>query len=168
MRPEDADTCYTWMSDPEVARYEYWEPYSLEALRDEMREVALVSPGSMGVWNLHGVILKETGTLIGCVLIRMNDAVNRQAEIGFHFHPARWGKGYAGEAAAALIRYGFETMRAHRIFGVADVRNAASIRVMTKLGMRGEAHLRENCFVKGEWCDEVIYAILEREWRTAR
>jgi RimJ/RimL family protein N-acetyltransferase len=160
----DADACHEWMSDPQVARYEYWAPYTLEKTRAEMAELARVTPGTIGVWNLHGACLKETEEIIGCVLIRMNDEVNRQAEIGFHFHPAHWGRGYAREAAAGLIAYGFETMRAHRIHGVADARNAASIRVMERLGMRREACLRENCFVKGEWCDEVVYALLASEW----
>ena len=165
IRPEDAEACCVWMGDPEVARYEYWDPYTLDKLRAEFREVAAVPPGTPGVWNLHGVVLRETETIVGCVLIRIQDAVHRQAEIGFHFHKIHWGRGLATEAAGGLITHGFETMNAHRIFGVADGRNAGSIRVMEKLGMRREAYLRENTFVKGEWCDEVIYALLAEEWR---
>jgi RimJ/RimL family protein N-acetyltransferase len=163
--PNDAEACLVWMSDPEIARYEYWDPYTLEKLWDEFREVAEVPAASIGVWNLHGVVLRETGAIVGCVLIRMQDAVHRQAEIGFHFNKLYWGRGLATEAARGLIALGFETMRAHRIFGVADSRNTASIRVMEKLGMRREAELRENTYVKGEWCDEVVYALLEGEWR---
>jgi RimJ/RimL family protein N-acetyltransferase len=46
-----------------------------------------------------------------------------------------------------------------------DPRNPASVRVMEKLGMRQEAYFRENAFIKGEWCDSLIYALLDREWR---
>lgn len=165
MREGDAEACLVWMGDPEVARYEYWDPYTLEKLRVEFREVAEVPPASIGVWNLHGVVLRETGAIVGCVLVRMQDEVHRQAEIGFHFHKMYWGRGLATEAAKGLITFGFDTMRAHRIFGIADARNAASVRVMEKLGMRREAEHRENTFVKGEWCDEVVYAVLEQEWR---
>ena len=165
IRAGDADACHVWMSDPAVARYEYWDPYTLDKTRAEMAELAQIPPGSIGTWNLHAVDQKATGGIIGCVLIRLNDVVNRQAEIGFHFNPAHWGRGYAGEAAAGLISYGFESMHAHRIHGVADARNAPSIRVMERLGLRREAWFRENCFVKGEWCDEVVYAILAHEWR---
>jgi RimJ/RimL family protein N-acetyltransferase len=165
VREADAEACLVWMGDPEVARYEYWDPYTLEKLREEFRELAAIPPASIGVWNLHGVVLREVGAVVGCVLIRMQDSVHRQAEIGFHFHKMYWGRGLATEAAEGLLAYGFETMGAHRIFGVADARNAASIRVLEKLGMRREAELRENTFVKGEWCDEVIYAMLDKEWR---
>jgi len=168
LREEDAEACLVWMGDPEVARYEYWDPYTLEKLRNEFREVAEVAPASIGVWNLHGVVLREIGAVVGCVLIRMHDDVHRQAEIGFHFHKMYWGRGLATEAAEGLVAYGFDTMHAHRIYGVADARNAASVRVLEKLGMRREAQLRENTFVKGEWCDEVIYALLESEWRSRR
>ena len=161
IRAEDAEACQVWMGDPEVARYEYWDPYALDDLRAELAELAGVPPGTIGAWNLHGVVHKETGAIIGCVLIRMNDEIHRQAEIGFHFHKGHWGRGFATEAARGLLAYGFDVFHAHRIYGVADARNAASIRVMEKLGMRREALMRENTFVKGEWCDEVVYAILE-------
>ena len=52
-----------------------------------------------------------------------------------------------------------------RIIGRCDGRNAASAKAMERLGMRREAHLRENEMVKGEWCDELVYAMLVDEWR---
>jgi len=63
-----------------------------------------------------------------------------------------------------LLRISFEQLEAHRVVGRLDGRNIASARVLEKLGMRKEAHFRENEFVKGEWTDELIYAILRREW----
>jgi RimJ/RimL family protein N-acetyltransferase len=52
----------------------------------------------------------------------------------------------------------------HRVIGRAEARNAASARVLEKLGMRLEAHFVENEWVKGEWQSELVYAVLEREW----
>ena len=45
------------------------------------------------------------------------------------------------------------------------MRNAASARVLERLGMRREAHFVENEWLKGEWTDELVYAMLDREWR---
>ena len=56
----------------------------------------------------------------------------------------------------------------HRIVGRLEARNLASARVLEKLGMRREALLIENEFVKGEWQSELDYAILAREWRALR
>jgi RimJ/RimL family protein N-acetyltransferase len=93
---------------------------------------------------------------------------HRQGEIGFILHPDHQGQGLATEAAVAMLELGFEELGLHRIYGCAEARNAASVRVMERLGMRREAHLVENEFVKGEWQSEVIYAILAPEWREAR
>ena len=108
--------------------------------------------------------LAATGQLVGdCTLFWLSRA-HQQGEIGFIFHPAFQGRGLATEAAAALLRLGFEGLGLHRIIGRCDGRNRASAGVMERNGMRREAHLIENEFVKGEWTDELIYAILQREW----
>ena len=65
-----------------------------------------------------------------------------------------------------MLRLGFEELDLHRIVGRLDARNTASARVLERLGMRLEAHLRENEFVKGEWVSELIYAVLAGEWRS--
>lgn len=76
---------------------------------------------------------------------------------------ARWL--YATEAARRLVAFGFEVMGFHRVIGRLEPRNVASARVLEKLGMRLEAHLVENEWVKGEWQSELVYAMLEHEWR---
>jgi RimJ/RimL family protein N-acetyltransferase len=82
-------------------------------------------------------------------------------------HPEHHGRGLAGEAAAVLLRLGFEDLGLHRVIGRfdgrCDGRNTASAKVMERLGMRREAHFRQNELVKGEWCDELVYAILAEE-----
>jgi RimJ/RimL family protein N-acetyltransferase len=80
------------------------------------------------------------------------------------FDPAEQGKGYATEAARAFLRVAFEEFGFHRVIGRTEPRNTASARVLEKLGMRQEAHLVENEYVKGEWQSELVYAMLDREW----
>lgn len=82
------------------------------------------------------------------------------AGLGYNVGRAHWVKGFATEAAAAVVAWGFETLHLQRIFATADARNLASIRVMRKLGMQHEATLRKHRFYRGEHADEVWYAIL--------
>jgi RimJ/RimL family protein N-acetyltransferase len=80
------------------------------------------------------------------------------------FDPAHQGRGYATEASRALVAHAFEHYGVHRVYGRLEPRNEASARVLEKLGMRREAHLIENEWVKGEWQSEAVYALLAREW----
>jgi RimJ/RimL family protein N-acetyltransferase len=91
--------------------------------------------------------------------------LHKTGELGFAFDPAEQGRGYATEAARAFLHVAFEDFGFHRVIGRAEARNAASARVLEKLGMRREAHLVENEWVKGEWQSELVYAILDREWQ---
>ncbi len=89
---------------------------------------------------------------------------HRTGEIGFVVKPAEQGRGYATEMAAEMMRLGFEDLGLRRVIGRLDARNTASARVLEHLGMRREALLVENEWVKGEWCSELDYALLADEW----
>ena len=82
-------------------------------------------------------------------------------------HPDFHGHGYMTEAAGAGLRIAFETLGLHRVIAVLDPRNAASIALCRRLGMREEAYHVEDMWVKGRWDDTGIYALLAREWRAA-
>jgi RimJ/RimL family protein N-acetyltransferase len=91
-------------------------------------------------------------------------AEHRTAEVGFVFHPDHHGRGYATEAATELLRLAFDQAELHRVYPRCDARNGASAAVLRRLGMRQEAHLVENELFKGEWSDELVFALLRREW----
>ncbi len=165
--PGDLQDVFEILSDPEVARYEFWEAYDLEAAREDLEIQGAVEPGTCGVWNEFAVQLKDGGRVIGNISFKMRDRVQLQAEIGFHFNRAFHGRGYGKEAAAGLIEYLWK-LGAHRVWAVADTRNVNSWKMMEKLGMRREGCMIHNCFVKGEWCDEYLYAVLEEDWRGLR
>ena len=89
----------------------------------------------------------------------------RAVEIGWMVHKAYRGKGYASEAARALITYGFLTLGLHRIIATCDPRNMPSIRIMEKLGMRREAEFVDSVVLgDGEWHNEYFFAITANEW----
>ena len=86
-------------------------------------------------------------------------------EIGYITHPAHGGQGFATEASRPLLGIAFDGMGLHRVIGRLEPRNVASARVLEKLGLRREAHLVENEWIKGEWQSELVDAILDRGWR---
>jgi len=141
-------------------RWLYGEPPT-EAEVGEWLEGVIARPPETGV--ARAVELRTTGELVGHLTLIVTPE-HRQGEIGFIFHPDHQGHGYATEAARALIAYAFEHYALHRVYGRLEPRNEASARVLEKLGMRREAHLIENEWVKGEWQSEAVYALLAREW----
>jgi RimJ/RimL family protein N-acetyltransferase len=157
----DLAAMYAIESRPEVARWLYWEPRGETEVREALdRRIAWPLERGLTV----GTELLATGELIGHVSLTV-EPLHRQGEIGFIFHPDHQGRGYATEAAAAVLRIAFDAYGLHRVSGRLEARNSASTRVLEKLGMRREAHLRENEWVKGEWQSELVYALLAREWR---
>jgi RimJ/RimL family protein N-acetyltransferase len=95
------------------------------------------------------------------VLKRIQDGV---AEIGWALHRDYQGKGYAFEAASAVLELAFATLGLHRVAAELDPRNDASVALCLRLGMRHEAHFVEDMMFKGDWADTGVYAILAREW----
>jgi RimJ/RimL family protein N-acetyltransferase len=167
--PGDLDALADMTSLPEVARYLYWEPRSraeaTASLQKKMAATRIEREGeilSLAVTPLSG------GSPVGDLTLVYSSAVHAQAEIGYIFHPAVHGRGWATEAVRALVDLAFDGLGVHRVFGQIDGRNAASGAVLERLGLRREAHLVENEWVKGTWTDEVIYAVLAREWRASR
>jgi len=153
-------------SEPEVLRYLYVGERSnneiAKSLQERCKKTAMAAEGDKLVLAVE---LKETGICVGEVILVWLSETHKSAEIGFLVHPGFQGRGYAYEATLPLLRFGFEVLQFHRIIGRCDGRNGASARLMEKLGMRREAHLIENEFIKGEWTDELVYAQLDREWR---
>jgi RimJ/RimL family protein N-acetyltransferase len=154
---------------PDVARYLYTDVLSAEESRALLeRKMSETTFGAQDEKLSLAVARNEDDAFVGGVILRMVDEANRGAELGFIFHPDYHGHGYAGEAARALLDLAFGPLGLHRVIGQCDARNEASARLMKRLGMRQEAHFVSNEFVKGEWCDELDFAVLEDEWPAAR
>lgn len=110
------------------------------------------------------VVLRDTNTLIGHIVFHKSFGEHTY-EIGWVFNQKYHSKGYASEAARAILKYGFEEMNLHRIIATCQPQNKSSYRVMEKIGMRREGYFKK-CIPKGnEWWDEYYYAILEEEWK---
>lgn len=139
----DAAAAFEIYSDEEVVRYLGGPGKtmpSVEAQRDALRkrnEKIADAKNGMGFWAIE---VRATGEIVGSVLLMpLGDGkgvIFHEWEIGWHLKRTRWGCGYATEAARAVARYGFETLKLPLIRAVAFKENGASIRVMGRLGMR--------------------------------
>jgi ribosomal-protein-alanine N-acetyltransferase len=104
------------------------------------------------------------GAFVGwCSLTRWNPNY-RSASIGYCLDDAAWGHGYATEAARALLQWAFDTLDLNRVQAETDTRNAASARVLEKLGFLREGTLREDCVVNGDVSSSWVYGLIRREW----
>ena len=164
--PADLDDLYAYQSRPEVARYLRWEArdraQARAALEIQCRETRLETEGD---WLTFAVVWREAGRVIGETGLKLASRQYGQGETGFVFNPDYQGRGLATEAAAAMLKLAFDGLGWHRVIGSCDARNQPSARLMERLGMRREAHFVQNMMVKGEWTDELVYAILDHEWK---
>ena len=153
-----------YRNDPEVARYQSWEGCTLDQARSFVRVQKAQPEAAPGEWLQIAIALQATNALIGDCALKIHAHDRRQAVIGFTLARAYQGQGFAFEAVACLLDYLFGELHLHRVCADADPRNTASCRLLERLGMRREGHLVQSLWFKGDWVDEVLFAILSNEW----
>jgi RimJ/RimL family protein N-acetyltransferase len=159
----DAEALFAYRSLPEVCRYQGWRPARLEDAVVFIEWLGRLDFDSPDTWSQFGIRLVHSDALIGDVGVHfLQDG--EQVEIGFTVAPAMQGHGLATEAVTALLDYLFGPLKKHRACASVDPRNAASLRLLRRLGMRQEAHFRQSVNVDGEWTDDLVFAVLRSEW----
>lgn len=168
--PGDRAAIGAYCSDPEVTRYLPFPALDEDGLTARLeRMVAGTAPRQVGDALTLAVV--HEGVLVGDVMLRLAaahgpDAPPSVGELGWVFSPAYAGRGLATEAARALVDLGFGHYPLHRLMAQLDPRNTASARLCERLGMRHEAHTREDFPDRdGGWSDTAVYGLLRREWR---
>ena len=159
----DADALFALHSNRNVLRFWDAPPWS-ERSRAEQFLSACQQIAADGTGTRVAVDRANDGVFIGwCALTRWNP-VYRSISMGYCYDDASWGRGYATEAGRALLRWAFDTHDINRVQAETDTRNAASARVLEKLGFIREGTLREDCVVDGEVSDSWVFGLLRREW----
>ena len=158
LTPSDGPAIHRYMADPAVTR---WLP---EGRLDKAGAQAFADRNAGRRPRAIAVVERVSGELVGHMPFHpwFGPATH---EIGWAIGRPHQGRGYATEAARALLAHAFETLRCHRVIATCQPDNVASWRVMEKLGMRREAHFRQ-CIPRdtGEWWDEYFYALLSDEY----
>jgi RimJ/RimL family protein N-acetyltransferase len=160
----DADALFALHSNAYVLRY--WDaPPWTDPARAERFVAASRQMAEEGSGARLAIDRASDGAFIGwCALSRWNPDF-RSASLGYCLSDAAWGHGYATEAARALLDWAFATLDLNRVQAETDTRNAASARVLEKLGFVREGTLREDCIVNGDVSDSWVYGLLRRQWR---
>jgi ribosomal-protein-alanine N-acetyltransferase len=165
MVPADADQLYAYNQDPDFTRYEEGASMSdiefrgiLEGIIAERWQnprtsfyVAIVHPD-------------EPYITLGSIYVAIRDESHKQGEIGYVLGKPYWGRGYATEAGRAMLDFGFKTLGLHRIYAECNSENIASVRVLEKMGMRREGHLKHTQYFSGRWWDTLIFGLLAGEY----
>ena len=168
LRLDDWEEARALDTDPQVVRYQTNDVLDEAGTKKYLESsVRAAKETPRTVFDL-AICLTGEERYCGRAGLKIERPEHREAMVWFQLRRDQWGHGYAPEALRKVLDYGFEHLGLHRAYGDCDPRNLASARVMEKVGMRREAHLRENYWLKGEWCDAFIYAVLEDEWRRAR
>jgi RimJ/RimL family protein N-acetyltransferase len=164
---EEADwaAAHEYGGDAETSQYQAWGPNTEDETRQFIQRCIEGSEQPKEKGYFYAIALKADRAMIGGCNLCYTDRVNREAMIGYTLSRRYWNQGYTTEAAAALLRFGFEDLGLHRIISWCTPENIGSWRVMEKIGMSREGQEHEAAWFKGKWHDWVRYAILDREWK---
>jgi RimJ/RimL family protein N-acetyltransferase len=176
LEASDAADVFEYQRLPEVIRFLPWperdreQAYEHTAKRAAGRVLAADEDFVVLAVELPGEpSVGEAGDrVIGDMMVRVTNTQHAQLEVGWVLHPNFQGRGFAREAAGALVDFTFSTLNPHRVTAFLDARNGASAALCERLGMRREATILEEEYNDGEWTDTAIYGILRREWAAGR
>ena len=161
----DTTALLAYRSRADVCRYVPFTPMDTAIIAEGLGTAwARTSLNDEGQNLTLGVEVTDSGELVGDVVLMWHSREHRGGEIGYVLNPEFSGHGYATEAVRRLLGLAFDDLGLHRIIARVDARNDASARLARRLGMRQEAYLVRNEWFKGEWTDEVDFALLEEEW----
>jgi len=169
LQEKDSEALYVYRNQPDVMLFQGWTPKDAKEVSDYALEMQSRAPCEPGHW--YQVIVEQydedtgqAGEIVGDVAFCIEKEMKKQAELGIALNTKHQGKGYAQEAVKALLDFLFETFDLHRIHLSIDPDNKASRKLTERIGFRFEGHLKSATYFRGQWCDDIIMAMLKTEW----
>ncbi len=160
----DKDEIFAYRSDNVTNEFQGWIPKTIEDVEIFIEKIAkqVNEPDS---WFQFVIIEKVSQKIIGDLGIHFWDKENKQVEIGCTLNKSYQKKGFAIESVRRVIDYLFKELKKHRIITSIDPKNANSIQLVERIGFRKEAHFVESVFINGKWVDDLVYSLLEKDWK---
>ncbi|MEP1743827.1 MAG: GNAT family protein [Kangiellaceae bacterium] len=163
----DSDAVFQYRQLPEVALFQSWTPKNTDEVVEHALLMASNNICQPDMWE-QIVLVNACEQVIGDLAVCIDSETEKLAELGIALAPAFQRKGLATEAINTICDWLFQHKDLHRISVSIDPRNTASLNLFARVGFRQEAHHRQSCFFKGEWCDDIVMAILQSEWQENR
>lgn len=149
----------------EVVRYQPWGPNTEEESKEFVSMAVEASTAKPRTLYHLAVVERSTSHVFGTVSLKVGTEDSRkEGELGYVLHPDVWKRGYATEAARLLVRFGFEDLQLEQIVATCDPRNAASGRVLAKVGMRYARRDLRSMQIRDGWRDSDVYILERSAW----
>lgn len=166
MNASDAEAVFAYRKDEITNAFQSWLPKS----KVEVENFILRNPSEFNqssTWFQLSIISSDNHEIVGDIGVRFLEDNNPQCEIGITLAKQFHGKGLAKEALNLLLNHLFVKLNKHRIFASIDPRNTSAEKLLKSLHFRKEGHFKQSYFHKGRWADDVIYGLLQSEWKGA-
>jgi len=163
LRISDATSLFAMLTTEEVSRFISPPPTSVEGFEQFIAWTA--RQRAAGTYACFAVTLKGFDTAIGIFQIRELESGFATAEWGFAIGSPFWGTGVFQEGAALALEFVFETLGVHRLEARAASANGRGNGALLKLGAVPEGTLRKSFIKDGRQLDQVMYAIIDEDWR---
>jgi RimJ/RimL family protein N-acetyltransferase len=161
---KDAREIFSYRGDPEIYKFQSWRPRTMADVEEFIKTRTVNEPNLPDTWFQLAICKINPEEFIGDCGMRFLKNDPGQVEIGITLKRKHQGFGYATEALKLIFKYVFGDLKKHRIIASVDPDNQASIRLLERMKMRKEAHFIESIQMRDRWSDDIIYAILSREW----
>jgi ribosomal-protein-alanine N-acetyltransferase len=166
LRASDAPSLFALLTTEEVARFISPPPTTVEGFEGFIGWTA--RQRAAGTYACFAVTLQGFDTAIGIFQVREIAPGFGTAEWGFAIGSPFWGTGVFLDSAKLVVQFAFETIGVHRLEARAAVKNGRGNRALLKAGAVQECILRKSFQKNGEYLDQVLYGILEEDWRAMR
>jgi [ribosomal protein S5]-alanine N-acetyltransferase len=166
LRTSDAQSLFAMLTTEEVSRFISPPPSTVEGFE---RFIAwTLRMRTAGTYACFAVTLKGHDTAIGIFQVRELEHGFGTAEWGFAIGSPFWGTGIFADGADLVLEFAFETLGVHRLEARCAVKNGRGNGALRKIGAVQEGVLRKSFLRNGEYLDQVLYGVIEDDWRASR
>lgn len=161
---EDAKTSWAWRNNVDMQYYYSGHPFFINIEKEEAW-ISKVSTSDMPL-SAFGIEETENSTLIGMVFLKDINLIHRNAEFAIFIGDDKVkGKGYATQATNKALDFAFNKLNLNRVFLKVQEDNANAIKLYTKCNFKKEGVLRKSVYKNGNYLDELVFSILQSEFR---
>jgi [ribosomal protein S5]-alanine N-acetyltransferase len=160
LRPVDLSdwpTIHEWARRSDVTQYQEWGPNRAIETREYV--LAAIGAASELPQVRHVLSVVERDRVVGLIELTVTDPGPRIADLGYAVHPNASGRGIATAAARLAVRFAFDQLGFRMVHATCDTTNAASVRVLEKLGMRLEQTIPHHIWLGSRWRDTHVFSL---------